>query len=319
MNAKRESAGDIKMRIANKVVVLALLSMFVGMSATRAVDQKTFASPAEAVRALVKAAEDGNQDEMLAVLGDDGKELVYSGDPVQDKTGMEKFVKSYKTKHAIVAEDDNTRILQVGANDWPMPIPIVNDGGKWRFDTAAGKEELLYRRIGGNELGAIAACRGYIDAQKDYAAEGHDGLPAGIYAQRLMSSPGKHDGLYWETAEGEPTSPAGPLLAEAGGQGYEGEGLGGKSQPYHGYLYRILKAQGAAAKGGAKNYLSDGNLSGGVALVAYPAEYKVSGVMTFLIDQDGVVYEKNLGENTAETAKAMTEYNPDSSWHKVKD
>jgi hypothetical protein len=319
MNAKRESAGDMKMRIAKKFAVLALLSMLMGTRAMWAVDQKTFASPAEAVHALVKAAEDGNQDEMLAVLGDDGKDLVYSGDPVQDKTGMEKFVKSYKTKHAIVTEDDKTRILQVGPNDWPMPIPIVNDGGKWRFDTAAAKEELLYRRIGRNELGAIAACRGYIDAQKDYAAEGHDGLPAGIYAQRLMSSSGKQDGLYWETAEDEPTSPAGPLLAEAGGQGYESEGLGGKSQPYHGYLYRILKAQGAAAKGGAKNYLSDGNLSGGVALVAYPAEYKVSGVMTFIIDRDGVVYEKNLGESTAEIAKAMTEYNPDSTWHKVKD
>jgi hypothetical protein len=319
MTAKRKSAGDMKMRIANKFTVLALLSMLMGTRATWAVDQKTFASPAEAIHALVKAAEDGSQDEMLAVLGDDGKDLVYSGDPVQDKTGMEKFVKSYKTKHAIVTEDDKTRILQIGPNDWPMPIPIVNDGGKWRFDTAAGKEELLYRRIGRNELGAIAACRGYIDAQKDYAAEGHDGLPAGIYAQRLMSSSGKQDGLYWETAEGEPTSPAGPFLAQAGGQGYEGEGLGGKSQPYHGYLYRILKAQGAAAKGGAKNYLSDGNLSGGVGLVAYPAEYKVSGVMTFIINQDGVAYEKDLGEKTAEIAKAMTEYNPDSTWHKVQD
>ena len=318
MNATRKSPGKTKMRIANKVAALALLCMFVGSRATRAVDQKTFASPAEAVRALVKAAEDGNQDEMLAVLGDDGKELVYSGDPVQDRTGMEKFVKSYKTKHAIVTEDEKTRILQVGPNDWPMPIPIVNDGGKWRFDTAAGKEELLYRRIGRNELGAIAACRGYIDAQKDYAAEGHDGLPAGIYAPRLMSTPGKQDGLYWETAEGEPTSPAGPLLAEAGGQGYESEGLGGKRQPYHGYLYRIMKAQGASAEGGAKDYLSDGKLSGGVALVAYPAEYKVSGVMTFIIDSDGVVYEKNLGENTAEIAKGMTDYNPDSTWHKVK-
>jgi hypothetical protein len=317
MNAKRKSAGGIKMRIGYQVAVLALLSMFVSTRAMWAVDQKTFASPAEAVHALVKAAEDGNQDEMLAVLGDDGKELVYSGDSVQDKTGMEKFVKSYKTKHALVTEDDKTRILQVGANDWPMPIPIVNDGGKWRFDTAAGKEELLYRRIGRNELGAIAACRGYIDAQKDYASEGHDGLPAGIYAQRLMSSTGKHDGLYWETAEDEPTSPAGPFLAEAGGQGYEGEGLGGKSQPYHGYLYRILKAQGAAAKGGAKNYLSDGNLSSGIALVAYPAEYKVSGVITFIINQDGVVYEKDLGEKTAEMAGTMTEYNPDSGWHKV--
>src|SRR5271166_3074823 len=317
MNSKANLAGEKQMRIPSMIAIAALLVMCLGVHTTGATEQKTFATPAEAVQALVKASEDGNQEEILAVLGDDGKELVYSGDPVQDKASMQRFVKSYNTKHTIVTEDANTRILHVGPNDWPMPIPIVNDGGKWRFDTATGKQELLYRRIGRNELGAIAACRGYIDAQKDYAAVGHDGLPAGIYARKLMSSPGKQDGLYWETAEGEPTSPAGPLLAEAGGEGYEGEGLGRKSQPYHGYLYRILKAQGAAAEGGAKNYLSDGNLAGGVALVAYPAEYKVSGVMTFLINQNGVVYENNLGEKTAEIAGAMTEYNPDSTWHKV--
>src|SRR5215472_18032775 len=314
MTAEGKSAGDMKMRIANKLAVLALLSMLLGTRATCAVDQRTFASPAEAIHALVKAAEDGNQDEMLAVLGDDGKDLVYSGDPVQDKTGMEKFVKSSKTKHAIVTEDDKTRILQVGPNDWPMPIPIVNDGGKWRFDTAAGKEELLYRRIGHNELGAIAACRGYIDAQKDYAAVGHDGLPAGLYAQRFRSTPGKQDGLYWETAEDEPASPAGPLLAQASAEGYSSDV---KGQPYHGYFYRVLKTQGAAAEGGAKRYLDDGQLSGGVAMVAFPAEYKISGVMTFMINQNGVVYQKDLGGNTTEVAKAMTEYNPDGTWKKV--
>ncbi len=282
----------------------------------KAADQQTFATPAEAVRALVKAAEDGNQEEMVSVLGDEGKDLVYSGDPVQDKSGMEGFVKAYKTKHAIVRQDEKTRILQVGANNWAMPIPIVNDDGKWRFDTAAGKEELLYRRIGHNELGAIAACRGYIDAQKDYAAVGHDGLPAGIYARRFMSSPGKQDGLYWETAEDEPASPAGPLLASASAEGY---GSGEKGQPYHGYLYRVLKAQGPAAKGGAKSYLKDGQLTGGVALIAFPAQYKVSGVMTFIINQNGVVYQKDLGENTAEQAAAITEYNPDKTWKKVTD
>ncbi|HTQ97036.1 MAG TPA: DUF2950 family protein, partial [Candidatus Acidoferrum sp.] len=161
--------------------------------------------------------------------------------------------------------------------------------------------------------------RGYIDAQKDYAAEGHDGLPAGIYAQRLMSTAGKQDGLYWETKEDEQPSPAGPLLASATGEGYSNDKLGGKSQPYHGYLYRVLKAQGAAAKGGAKSYLTDGNLTGGVAMVAFPAQYKVSGVMTFIINQNGVVYQKDLGEKTAEIAGAMTEYNPDSTWKRVTD
>jgi len=285
----------------------------------QAAEQKTFATAAEAAQALYKASADGNQDEIVAVLGEDGKELVYSGDPVQDKRGMAGFVKAYKAKHALVKQDAKTQILQIGSSDWPMPIPIVNDEGKWRFDTAAGKEELMYRRIGHNELGAIAACRGFIDAEKDYAAAAHDGLPAGIYAQKLMSAPGKQDGLYWEAKEGEAASPAGPLLAEAGGQGYAAEGLGGKSEPYHGYLYRILKAQGANARGGAKSYLADGQLTGGVALVAYPSEYRVSGVMTFIINQRGVVFQKDLGDKTAEIAGAMTEYNPDTTWKKVTD
>jgi len=288
----------------------------VGNNASAA-DQKTFASPEEAAQALAAAAKDENQDEMLAVLGDEGKELVYSGDPVQDKRGMEQFVKAFGTKHQLVKQDSNTQILHVGKSDWPLPIPIVNDGGKWKFDTAAGKQELLYRRIGHNELGAIDACRGYIAAQKDYAADGHDGLPAGIYARKLTSDPGKQNGLYWETGEGEPTSPAGPLLAEAGGAGYESAGLGGKAHPYHGYLYRVLTAQGPAAPGGAKSYLVDGQLSGGVGLVAYPAEYRNSGVMTFIINQDGVVYQKDLGEKTGEIARAMSEYNPDKSWKRV--
>jgi hypothetical protein len=305
----------ISMRATNFLTILILASLLLPGIA-QATDQKTFATPAQAVQALLKAAEDGNQDEMMAVLGDDGKDLVYSGDPVQDKNGMEGFVKSYKAKHAIVKQDENTRVLQVGAQDWQMPIPIVNDAGKWRFDTPAGRQELLYRRIGHNELGAIAACRGYIDAQKDYAATGHDDLPPGIYAQKFRSSPGKQDGLYWETNEGDPPSPAGPLLAQASEEGYANEA---SAQPYHGYFYRLLKAQGAAAKGGAKSYLTDGKLTGGVALVAFPAQYKVSGVMTFIINQRGIVYQKDLGDNTTENAKAMTEYNTDSTWKKVTD
>ena len=301
-----------------KLMIFLCAAALLAPIAVRA-DQKTFATAADAAQALYKASVDENQDEIVSVLGDEGKELVYSGDPVQDKRGMEGFVKSYKTKHSLVKQDDKTVILQVGANEWQLPIPIVNDGGKWRFDTAAGKQELLYRRIGHNELGAIAACRGYIDAQKDYAAAGHDGLPSGVYAQKLMSTPGKQDGLYWETTEDEPVSPAGPILAEAGGQGYAPQGLGGKSEPYHGYLYRILKAQGANARGGAKSYIVNDQLKDGVALVAYPAEYRVSGVMTFIINQHGVVFQKDLGDKTAEVAGAMTEYNPDKTWAKVTD
>ena len=315
MNGKNMKKLGMRMP-TNFILTMAIGSLLMVAGKAVAAEQKTFATPVEAVNALIKAAEDGNQDEMLAILGDEGKELVYSGDDVQDKGSREAFVKAYRSKHALVAQDSKTRILKVGTKDWPMPIPIVNDSGKWRFDAPAGKQELLYRRIGHNELGAIAACRGYIAAQKDYAAAPHDGLPAGLFAQKLRSDPGKQNGLYWETADGEPPSPAGPLLAEADGQGYD-TSSSGKSQPYHGYFYRTLTAQGSAAKGGAKSYLVDGQLSGGVALVAYPAEYRNSGVMTFIINQDGVVYEKDLGEKTSEIAGTMTEYNPDKSWKKV--
>jgi hypothetical protein len=315
MREKTSKDGDTQMS-ARTFLGIFLLAITLSPGLAVAADQKTFATPAEAVQALVKSAEDFNQDEMLAVLGEDGKELVFSGDSVQDSVGAKAFVKAYKLKHTIVMRDQNTRILEVGASSWPMPIPLVNDGGRWRFDTTAGKEELLIRRIGYNELGAIAACRGYIDAQKDYAAVGRDGQPAGIYARKLRSDPGKQNGLYWETGENEPTSPAGPLLAQAEGQGYD---TTKKAQPYHGYLYRILTGQGSAAKGGAKSYLSDGNLTGGVALIAYPVEYRVSGVMTFIINQNGIVYQKDLGEKTSELAGAITEYNPDSAWKRVTD
>jgi len=296
-----------------KIVLVCVMFLSISAALCFASDQKTFATPDEAVKALMAAVESNNQDELLAVFGPDAKDLVSSGDDVQDRNSRAAFVKSYKAKHAIIAEDPNTRVLQVGAKDWELPIPIVLADGRWHFDTAAGKQEIIYRRIGNNELGAIAVCRGTVAAQRDYAAEGHDGLPAGIYAGKLRSDPGKHNGLYWEAADGEPASPAGPFLAQADEEGYQ------KGDPYHGYYYRGLKAQGAAAPGGAKSYLVDGVLKGGAALIAYPAQYKVSGVMTFIIDQDGIVYQKDLGESTAEAAKAITEYNPDSSWAKVAD
>jgi hypothetical protein len=296
-----------------KIVLVCVMFLSISAPLCFASDQKTFATPGEAVKALMAAVESNNQDELLAVFGPDAKDLVSSGDDVQDRNSRAAFVKSYKAKHAIIAEDPNTRVLQVGAKDWELPIPIVLVDGRWHFDTAAGKQELIYRRIGDNELGAIAVCRGTIAAQRDYTAKGHDGLPAGIYAGKLRSDPGKHNGLYWEAADGEPASPAGPFLAQAAEEGYQ------KGDPHHGYYFRGLKAQGAAAPGGAKSYLVDGALKGGVALVAYPAQYKVSGVMTFIINQDDVVYQKDLGENTTEAAKAITEYDPDSSWTKVED
>jgi hypothetical protein len=318
MRSRTPKNGDIKM--FTKLLPASLLLAFLLLPGlAKAADQKTFATPAEAVQALVNSAADWNQDEMLEVLGDAAKELVFSGDAVQDEANAKAFVKAYKSKHAIVTRDKNTRILEVGASAWPVPFPIVNDGGRWKFDTAAGLQESLIRRIGHNELGAIAVCRGFIDAQKDYAAVGHDGLPSGIYAQKLHSDPDKHNGLYWQTAEDESASPAGPLLAQAEARGYDNSVVGTKAQPYHGYLYRILKEQGTAAKGGAKSYLNDGNLTGGVALVGYPVEYRSSGVMTFIINQHGIVYQKDLGEKTSELAGAITEYNPDSTWKRVTD
>jgi Protein of unknown function (DUF2950) len=296
-----------------KIILTIAILIFLSRAVCFAAEQRTFATAGEAVKALMAAVESNNEDELIAIFGDDGKELVSSGDAVQDKNGREAFAKAYKTKHAIITQDATTKILQVGAKDWELPIPIIETNGKWHFDTAAGKQELVYRRIGDNELGAISASRGYIAAQLDYAAVGHDGLPAGLYANRFKSEPGKQNGLYWEVKEGEPESPMGPFLAQAAEEGY------GKGDPYHGYYYRSLKAQGAAAPGGAKSYLEDGELKGGVALIAYPAEYRNSGVMTFIINQDGIVYQKDLGENTTELAKAITEYNPDKTWTRVKD
>jgi hypothetical protein len=296
-----------------KLIITFAILVLTCAAVSSAAEQKTFPTPADAVKNLVAALESGNQDQLMAIFGDEGKDLIDSGDAVQDKNGRANFLKSYKAKHAIIAEDADTRVLQVGPKNWEMPIPIVKKDGKWRFDTAAGKEELVYRRIGDNELGAIATCRGIIAAEIDYAAVGHDGLPAGLYAQKLRSDPGKQNGLYWETKEGELESPAGPFLAQAGDEGYQ------KGDPYHGYYFHGLKAQGPAANGGAKSYIVDGKQTGGVAVIAYPVQYKSSGVMTFIINQDGVVYQQDLGADTVTLAKAMTEFNPDKIWKKVAD
>jgi hypothetical protein len=278
-------------------------------SAQAAPGQTTFPTATAAVAALVAACKSGDQDELLKILGPNGKDLIASGDPIADKKSQEGFTKSYAIKHRLTVEGQGFETLVVGANDWPMPIPIVRDGERWYFDSARGHDEIINRRIGANELGAIAVCEGYVQAQRMYAAKGHDGLPAGLYAQRLVSSEGKHDGLYWEPAPGEPESPMGPAVAAAAGEGYTGA-----SDPYHGYYYRLLKEQGSNAEGGAKSYLVNGQLSGGFALLAYPASYGVSGVMTFMVDQNGVVLQKDLGDTTADLAKAITAYNPDDSW-----
>lgn len=276
--------------------------------------QPSFASAEEAANALAAAIEKNDLPALGVLLGEGSEDILSSGDEVADKTTRDNFLELFKTKHQLVPDGDNTMTLQVGENEWPLPIPIVKRDGKWLLDGAAGVEEVVYRRIGRNELGAIAVCHGFLDAQTEYAAEGRDGNPPGIYATKLLSSPGQHDGLYWKTAEGETPSPAGDAVADATEEGYRAAGVSGERMPYHGYYYRMLFAQGKNAHGGAIEYFVDGQLTQGVALLAWPAEYGVSGVMSFMINHEGVIYEKDLGDDTAAEAAKIEMFDPDGSW-----
>jgi len=272
-----------------------------------------FPSAQDAVDALVAALRAGDQQKLGAVLGPGHQAAIDSGDPIADKASRERFVAWYDQKHSLQMDGDAKAMLVVGDDDWPMPIPIVKGAKGWSFDSRAGEEELLARRIGRNELDAIQVCLAFIDMQKDYAGVDRDGNGYLEYARRWISSPGKHDGLYWPTKEGEPESPGGPRLAEASVQ------YAGKTgpTPYHGYYYRILTAQGKSAPGGARNYVVEGKLMGGVALIAYPAKYRNSGVKTFMCNTDGIVYEKDLGPETAAIAVKVSAYDPDKTWEKV--
>lgn len=276
-----------------------------------------FSSPDAAVDALVDAARSHDVDALLVVLGDAAAPLVSSGDDVADAAARKRFVAQYDDAHDLVADGDSKYILEIGNDAWPMPLPLVKVGDQWSFDIDTGIDELVYRRIGHNEIGAIESCRGIVDAQKDYASEGHDGLPAGIYAQKLVSDPGKHNGLYWQSLPDERASPIGPFIASAAAEGYGGKDESEGPQPYHGYVYRLLTAQGPHADGGARSYLKDGELAGGFAVVAYPVEYESSGVETFMINQDGVLYQKDLGPKTGEIAAAIKAFDPDKTWARV--
>ena len=288
--------------------------MLVGCFATvsMAQGQKTFASPADASNALFTAIQSNDERAILDVLGPDGKKIVSSGDPTEDANARANFVRRYQEMHRLVREPDGTATLYIGARNWPMPIPLVSSGKSWRFDTAAGQKEILYRRVGKNEIAAIHVCRELVAAEKEYysAQQSH-------YAAKILSDAGQHNGLYWQAAGSEPKSPIGPMLAAAVAD-VTSHG-GGPPTPYRGYYYHILTSQGKSAPGGARSYLVEGQMTGGFAFVAYPAEYRSSGVMTFIVGQDGVVYEKDLGKNTAVTANAMKEYNPDPGWSKSED
>jgi hypothetical protein len=279
-------------------------------------NQKTFTSPNEAADALIQAAGAYDVPTLMTILGPSGEDLVSSEDPVRDKNSAGAFAAKAKEKHVVEVDPENSKVaaLTVGEDGWPLPLPIINKGGRWSFDTQAGRDELLYRRIGTNELDAIQVCRGYVEAQHQYAMEKHDGAETNQYAQKIISTPGKHDGLAWQNADGSWAGPVGEGVAKALEQGYTS-----RSQPYHGYYFKILKGQGPAAPLGQMNFVVNGAMIGGFALAAAPAEHRVTGVKTFIVGYDGVVYEKDLGPGTLDAFRTMELYNPDPTWHRTDD
>jgi Protein of unknown function (DUF2950) len=283
------------------------------VAASAAYAQQAFQTPDEAAAALVAAAKASDMKALVTVLGPDGEDIAASGDDIADAETRQKFVAAYDAKHKVVMEGNDKVIMLIGEKDFPLPIPLVRKEGTWRFDTTAGREEILFRRIGKNELDAIQICLAYVDAQNEYAEKDRT---AGVnaYAQRIISRPGKKDGLYWPSSQGGEESPFGELVAQATRQGYR---VGAGRMPYHGYYFKILTQQGSAAEGGEFDYVVRGKMIGGFALVAYPAEYRNSGVMTFMVNHAGIVFQKDLGPNTAQSAERMNSFNPDQTWTRV--
>jgi Protein of unknown function (DUF2950) len=286
-------------RVINRFVTVLVLAALSPISAAYAqfAGQEKFSSPNEAVTAFIHAIRERDTAKLVAILGPGSEQIVSSSDSVADNKARASFLTWYDERHSLISAPNGDLTLQVGKDGWPLPIPLAKSGSSWYWDGAAGKQEILYRRIGHNELDAIRVCHGVVAAQRDYAATGHDGRPAGSYALHLVSEPGKQNGLYWEPQQGEPQSPAGPMLAFASAEGYD---VSGRRTPYHGYYYRMLPG------------------SSGFGFIAYPADYRASGVMTFLVNQKGVIYQKDLGEKTAEIAQQMTTYAIDASWAAVK-
>ena len=275
--------------------------------------QKTFPSAQQAADDLIGAAEKFDQSELIGIFGPDGDDIVFSGEAAQDRKYAEEFVAKAKEKKSVTVDPAGNRaLLQVGSDDWPFPVPIVKTGTKWFFDAKAGKRELLFRRIGENELDAIGLCRGYVEAQYDFAFRQRELYEPNQYAQRIVANPGKQDGLAWQNEDGTWGGPIGEKIAKAIQEGYNVE-----SDPYHGYYFKILKGQGPAAPLGKIDYVVKGAMIGGFALVAAPAEYAVTGVRTFIVSQDGVVYEKDLGPSTLDEFGKMERFNPDDSWAPV--
>ena len=296
-------------RLAALAILLA--ACFPSRSVAQQAGQRTFSSPEEASKALFMALRSNNEMELLDILGSDNRQIVRSGDDTEDAQSRANFVEKYKEMHRLAKEPDGTTTLIVGARNWPTPIPLVNKNDSWYFDAEAGAKEILFRRIGRNEISAIRVCQELVAAEKEYRSSQHDD-----YASKILSDDGQHNGLYWRVADGEPQSPIGPLVASAAAEGYA-KGQAGPPTPYRGYYFHILTKQGKNGPGGAKSYIVHGKMTEGFAFLAYPAEYGSSGVMTFIVNQDGVVLQKDLGKKADVLAKAMKKYNPDSSWRKA--
>jgi hypothetical protein len=294
-------------------VAVILTGCFPPSSVAQEKGQKEFSSAEDASHALVTAVESRDEKAIVDVLGQDAKQIVSSGDEVEDKQNRANFAEKYEEMHRLVKEPDGTINLYIGAENWPTPIPLVNKGNSWYFDTQAGKKEILYRRIGRNEISTIRVCQELVAAQKEYYSTERN-----EYAEKILSDEGQHNGLYWKATDGEPQSPIGPLVASAVTEGYA-KGQGGAPTPYRGYYFHILTRQGKKAPGGAKDYIVNSKMTEGFAFVAYPAEYRSSGVMTFIVGVDGVVYQKDLGKKTESVDKTLKKYNPDSSWEKAEE
>ena len=306
-------------RVARRSIFCVIVAVFGACAAGCASHgQSSFASPQEASDALVSALRAHDDARLKQIFGPAGKEIINSGDSVQDEYRRSEFLAKYDVRHALIDNPDGSATLQVGDDDWPFPVPIIREKDKWVFDTESGKDEILNRRIGRNELATIQVCLAVVDAQREYAMLDVDGDGLHVYAQKFLSDPGKKNGLYWPTEPSEPPSPMGPLVAEAAGQGYtKARTSSGEPQPYHGYYYRLLTAQGEHATGGAADYMVNGKLIGGFGVVAYPATYGNSGIMTFVVNHTGIVYQRDLGEDTQRLAESMTVFDPDESWKKV--
>lgn len=302
--------------IAARMLILGLITSLVACGKTEKPSVRTFASSDEAGTALLEAAKSGDQNTLLAIFGPKAKQILYSGDATEDKAAVDGFVAAYPVMHRWRKMDDGAQILLVGADNFPFPIPLKKNGsGQWFFDTAAGKDEILSRRIGRNELAVIDICGALVDAQAEYFSQPRNGDSTKQYALKFISDTGKQNGLYWESSEGQPMSPLGPLVAFATEEGYSAKP--NSHVPFHGYYFHSLKGQGSHAPGGAKDYVIKLKMTGGFAYVAYPAEYGNSGIMTFIINQDGNLFQKDLGKSTTETATAMSQFDPDEGWNAV--